>query len=187
MTRMVRLESAYTPFAHGRLLQSSATRRIVLPGMRLSGANAAAASASGSTAPTTGLRRPSRTRAARSASRARSASTRKNSCPPVARLGLRRLGDGDERSAGAHQCGRAGENVSADHVEHHVDFPCVLQLFGLQVEEGMDAEREARSRSAVRPVPMTRAPTSRASCTAIDPTPPAAPWIRTVCPVARRP
>ena len=60
--------------------------------------------------------------------------------PPVARLGLRRLGDGDERSACAHQCGRAGQNVSADHVEHHVDFPCVLQLFGIQVEEGMDSE-----------------------------------------------
>jgi hypothetical protein len=43
--------------------------------VRLSGANAAAASASGNTAPTTGLRRPSRTRAARSASRAPSDST----------------------------------------------------------------------------------------------------------------
>ena len=43
------------------------------------------------------------------------------------------------------------------------------------------------SRSAVRPVPITRAPTSRASWTAIDPTPPAAPWIRTVWPVVRRP
>ena len=61
--------------------------------------------------------------------------------PPVARLGLGRLDDGDERSAGAHQCRRAGQNVSADHVEHHVDFPCVLQLFGIQVEEGMNAER----------------------------------------------
>src|SRR6185295_15546993 len=62
--------------------QSCATRRIVLPGMRLSGANAAAASASGNTALTTGLRRPSRTRAARSASRARSGSTTKNTARP---------------------------------------------------------------------------------------------------------
>jgi hypothetical protein len=33
---------------------------------------------------------------------------------------------------------------------------------------------------------ITRAPASRARCTAIDPTPPAAPWIRTVWPVVRR-
>jgi len=36
----------------------------------------------------------------------------------------------------------------------------------------------AVSRSAARPVPITRALTSRASCTAIEPTPPAAPWRR---------
>ena len=35
-------------------------------------------------------------------------------------------------------------------------------------------------------MPITRAPTSRASWTAIEPTPPAAPWIRTVWPVVRR-
>ena len=39
------------------------------------------------------------------------------------------------------------------------------------------------SRSAARPVPITRAPTSLASWTAIDPTPPAAPWTKTVWPV----
>ena len=61
-------------------------------------------------------------------------------CPPIARQGLRRLGDGDERSASPHQSRRAGQNVSADHIKHHIDFACVLELFGLQVEEGVDAE-----------------------------------------------
>src|SRR3954454_17842321 len=51
--------------------------------------------------------------------------------PPVAGLGLRRFGDGDERSAGAHQCGRAVQDVAADHVEHQVDFPYVFQFFGV--------------------------------------------------------
>ena len=44
----------------------------------------------------------------------------------------------------------------------------------------------APSRSAARPVPITRAPASRASWTAIEPTPPAAPWMRTVWPSSRR-
>jgi hypothetical protein len=61
-------------------------------------------------------------------------------CTPVARQGQRRLGDGDERSAGADQRRRTGENISADHVEHHVDFPGILQPFGLQVEEGINTE-----------------------------------------------
>src|SRR6516225_1358596 len=65
---------------------------------------------------------------------------KEENCPPVVRLDLWRLGDGDERSAGSHQSGRSGEDLSADHVEHHVDFACVLQLFGLQVEEGVHAE-----------------------------------------------
>jgi hypothetical protein len=62
--------------------------------------------------------------------------------PPVRGLDLGRHGDGDERAAGAHQGGRAVEDVSADHVEHDVDLAGVLQLLGLEVEEGLDAERE---------------------------------------------
>ena len=45
-----------------------------------------------------------------------------------------------------------------------------------QPERGLPVPRHGR-------VPITRAPSSRASCTAIDPTPPAAPWIKTVWPV----
>jgi hypothetical protein len=60
----------------------SVIRMIVLPGVRRSGANAAGASASGRTAPTIGLSRPSLSRWARSASRERSASTTKKMARP---------------------------------------------------------------------------------------------------------
>jgi hypothetical protein len=57
-------------------------RMIVLPGVRLPGAKAAGASVSGGTAPTTGLSRPSLSRVARSASRARSGSTTMKTARP---------------------------------------------------------------------------------------------------------
>jgi hypothetical protein len=52
-------------------------------------------------------------------------------CPPVAWLGLGWLGDDDERAAGTHQCGRAGQKVSAGHLEHHVAFSSVLERFDI--------------------------------------------------------
>jgi hypothetical protein len=51
-------------------------------------------------------------------------------------------GDGDERAAGAHQSGRAVEDVAADHVEHHIDLAGIFQLIGLQVQEGISAQTE---------------------------------------------
>lgn len=45
---------------------------------------------------------------------------------------------------GAHECGRPLEDVTADRVEHHVDLGDVFQLIGLQVQEGIYAEAEAK-------------------------------------------
>jgi len=75
----------------------------------------------------------------------------------------------------AYQFGRSLEDVATDGVEHHVHLADVLQIVGVQVEEGLRAEVERDIRSSARPVPITRAPASRASWTAIEPTPPAAP------------
>ena len=120
----------------------SMIRMIVLPGMRRSGANAAGASASGRTAPTIGLSRPSLSRWARSASRERSASTTKKMARPSLGWTVGTLIGGDERAAGAHQRSRAVEDLAADHVEHHVDLAGVLQLVGLQVQEGVHSQAE---------------------------------------------
>lgn len=95
--------------------------------------------------------------------------------PPVVGAHGGRVGDRDERAAGAHERGRAFEYVAADHVEHHVDLACVLPPVGLQVEERVRAQAEdgvpvggaARADDA--------GSASRASWTAIEPTPPAAP------------
>jgi hypothetical protein len=51
-------------------------------------------------------------------------------------------GDGDEGSARAYQFGRSLEDVAADDVEHHVHLADVLQIVGVQVEEGLRAEAE---------------------------------------------
>ena len=51
-------------------------------------------------------------------------------------------GDGDEGAARAHQFGRSLEDVAADDVEHHVHLADVLQIVGVQVEEGLRAEAE---------------------------------------------
>jgi hypothetical protein len=51
-------------------------------------------------------------------------------------------GDGDEGAARAHQFGRSLEDVAADDVEHHVHLADVLQMVGVQVEEGLRAEAE---------------------------------------------
>ena len=88
----------------------------------------------------------------------------------------RGFGDGDEGTARTHQLCRAIEDLAADHIEHHVDLADVFQPILLQIQEGVGPEAEHRVfLCAVRPLPITRAPTSRASCTAIEPTVPAAP------------
>ena len=83
--------------------------------------------------------------------------------------------DGDERAAGAHQCSGAVENLAAYHVEHHVKLASVFQLVGLQVQEGMHPQTEGGVAVRGPAGADHEAPTSRASCTAIEPTPPTAP------------
>lgn len=95
--------------------------------------------------------------------------------PPVVGAHDGPVGDGDERADGAHERGRAFEHVAADHVEHHVDLACVLPPVGLQVEARVRAQAEDGVPVGGAAVPTTRAPASRASWTAIEPTPPAAP------------
>src|SRR6266568_9127405 len=107
--------------------------------------------------------------------------------PPVAGLDGGWRCDGDQRAAGADQRGRAFEDLAADHVEHHVDLAGIFQLIGLQVQEGIRAETECGVPVGGPSGADHPAPASRASCTAIEPTPPAGPWIRTVWPVVRRP
>ena len=103
--------------------------------------------------------------------------------------GLDEFGDGDQRAAGAYQCGGTVEDLTADDVEHEVDvWPASFQPVGLEVQEYVGAQARARCpglRTGRWRSPV--APASRASWTAIDPTLPAAPWIRTVWPAASRP
>ncbi|ABK72455.1 hypothetical protein MSMEG_4444 [Mycolicibacterium smegmatis MC2 155] len=64
-------------------------------------------------------------------------------CPSVARLGLGWLGEGDQRSSGAYERDRTFHDLSADHVEHHVDLPGVFELVIVQVEESVGAQLES--------------------------------------------
>ena len=107
------------------------------------GPNAAGASANGRTAPTFEVSRPSRSRSASSTSWERSGSTTKKiarpfwgwivggsivvtSVPPARTSTVERLQD-----------------VTADHVEHHVGLAGVLQAVGLQVHKLLDAETDS--------------------------------------------
>ncbi len=112
---------------------------IVLPGVRRSGANAAGASASGRTAPTIVLSRPSLSRWARSASRDRSVSTTKKMARPS--LGWT-VGTLMVVTSVPPARTSAAEDLAADHVEHHVNFTNLLQLVGLQVQEDVHSQSE---------------------------------------------
>jgi hypothetical protein len=61
---------------------------------------------------------------------------------PVLGLDCGHPGDRDQRAAGAHQCRRAVQNLTADHVEQHVNLAGVFQLVGLQVQEGVHPQTE---------------------------------------------
>src|SRR5262249_46714520 len=63
----------------------------------------------------------------------------------------------------------------------------LLGLVGDELAEVGGRAREHVASPAARPVPMTYAPASRASWVAIEPTTPAAPCTRTLCPARRRP
>lgn len=117
---------------------------IVFPDTRGAwGPSMAGASASGRTAPTFEVSRPSRSRWASSASWERSDLNDEEDRPSVLRLDRGRFGDGDQRAASAYERGRAPEDVAADHVEHHIDLAGGLQRVGLQVQElvGANVER----------------------------------------------
>jgi hypothetical protein len=55
--------------------------------------------------------------------------------PAVGGPHLRRADDRDQRSARAHQRGRAFEDLAPEYIEHHVDLAGLLQPFGLRVHE----------------------------------------------------
>ena len=95
---------------------------------------------------------------------------------------LGRAGDGHQRSSGANHARRPLPDVAADDIENQIDFADVFQGVVIKVDELLCAEVESRRRPPARPVPMTYAPASRASWLAIEPTTPAAPCTRTLCP-----
>lgn len=142
---------------------SSSVTQVIVCRVRLSGANAAAVSGSRRTAPTIGLRRPSRRRWSRSARRAHPIGfDDEEDGAPVARVDGDRLGGGGQGAAGAGQCRGAFQDLAANHVEHHVDLTHVLQLSAWRSTKASAPRSRAVSRSAARPVPITRAPTPRA-------------------------
>ncbi len=51
--------------------------------------------------------------------------------PPVLELDRGRLGNGDERAAGAYKRGRTLQDFPPDHVEHHIDLAGVLDAVRL--------------------------------------------------------
>ncbi|MET7498628.1 hypothetical protein [Streptomyces sp900116325] len=82
----------------------------------------------------------------------------------VGRPHLRRAGDGHDSST-SHQPGRLCADVAAEYVEDEdeADSADVFQRVVVEVDELVCAEASALCRWAVRPVPMTCAPASRAS------------------------
>ena len=123
--------------------QPSMTWMIVFPdACGASGPNAAGASANGRTAPTFEVSRPSRSRWASSTSWERSASTTKKIARPFSGWIVGGSIDGDERAAGAYERSRTFEDVTADHVEHHVGLAGVLHAVGLQVHKLLDSKAE---------------------------------------------
>ena len=115
---------------------------IVLPGVRRSGANAAAVSARGRTAPTIGLQASVPHPLGEVREPGAVGFDHEEDGAPV--LGLHRgwRGDGHEGAAGAHERGRPLEDVAADDVEDHVDLADAVQRLGVQVQERLRTEAE---------------------------------------------
>ena len=125
--------------------QPSVTWMIVFPDTRgASGPNAAGASASGRTATTLEVRTIGL--------------DDEEDRPGVLRLDRGRLGNGDERAAGAYERGRTLKDATADHVEHHVGLTDVLEASVSKSTNSSTPRPSARSLSAARPVPITRQP-----------------------------
>ena len=89
---------------------------------------------------------------------------------------------GHHRPSGANHARTPLRDVAAEDIEDQIDFADVFQGVVIEIDELLCAEPESRLTGASGPVPMTYAPASRASWPAIEPTTPAAPCTRTLCP-----
>ena len=164
-----------SPSRHGRM------RMIVFPLRRSVGLRAATASSRVATLPMFVRSRPSRTRWTISRSWARSDSTTKSTARPSA-AAPRAAYDGHEGSSGPDQaCGRLLD-VPADDVEYQVDATDVFQRVLLEVDELLRAEVERLLAVGGASGADDVGANLRASCVTIDPTAPAAPCARTLCP-----
>jgi hypothetical protein len=74
---------------------------------------------------------------------------------------LWRPGDCHQRSSGSNQARGPFPDVSADDIEHQIDFADVFQGVVIEVDELLRAEVERGLTVAARPVPMTWRPTIR--------------------------
>ena len=89
---------------------------------------------------------------------------------------LGRPGDGHQRSSGSNQACGPLPDVAADKIEHQIDAADVFQGVVLDVDKLLRAEVERLLTVG------SASPISRASCVTIEPTAPAAPCTRTLCP-----
>ena len=102
----------------------------------------------------------------------------------------RREADDQEAAVEGNAPGRLVEDVTADRIEDDVGTASVRQCLDLFAEAIVDVDDMVRavvsrkaSFSALEAVAMTRAPSMRPRSTVANPTPPAAPWTRSVSPV----
>ena len=90
--------------------------------------------------------------------------------------------DGHQRSSGSNQACGPLPDVAADDIENQIDFSDVFQCVVGEVDELLRAEVERLLTVGGTSGADNEAPASRASCVTIDPTAPAAPCTRTLCP-----
>ena len=95
---------------------------------------------------------------------------------------LGRAGDGHQRSSSANQARRPLPDCAADDIENQIDFADVFQSVVIEVDKLLCAEVESRLTGGGAPGADDVRARPRASWLAMEPTTPAAPWTRTVCP-----
>jgi hypothetical protein len=103
-------------------------------------------------------------------------------CQAVGGPPLGRPYDGHQRSAGPDQACGPPLDVSADDIEDQIDAADVLQGVVVEVDELLRAEVERLLAVGGASGADDVCAASRASCVTIDPTAPAAPCTRTLCP-----
>ncbi|MHC2619754.1 hypothetical protein ACVIW2_001786 [Bradyrhizobium huanghuaihaiense] len=108
------------------------------------GFKAATASSKVETLPMFVRSRPSRTRWTISLSWERSGSTTKSSASPSEGRASARPDDGDQYSSGSYQSCGPLLDVTADDIEHHIDFADVFQGVVVEIDELLRAEVERR-------------------------------------------